>query len=57
MNSQACGELTSDQKIANDFRAYDYSIPVENDGRRLWPRIVVSFQLPTLEARDTDQGV
>ncbi|MBO9436137.1 hypothetical protein J7394_18085 [Ruegeria sp. R13_0] len=38
MNSQALGELASDQKIEKVFHAYGYSIPVGKDGRRLWPR-------------------
>ncbi len=38
MNSQALGELASDQKIENVFHAYGYSIPVGKDGRRLWTR-------------------
>ena len=38
MNSQALGELASDQKIEQVFYAYGYSIPVGKDGRRLWTR-------------------
>ncbi len=37
MNSQALGELASDQKIQNIFHAFGHSIPVGKDGRRLWP--------------------
>ncbi|MEL6639772.1 MAG: hypothetical protein AAFN63_00070 [Pseudomonadota bacterium] len=37
MNSQALGELASDQEINKLFHAYGYSIPVAKDGRRLWP--------------------
>jgi len=38
MNSQALGELASDQKIEKVIHAYGYSIPVGKDGRRLWTR-------------------
>ena len=37
MNSKGLGELASDQKIQNVFRAFGYSIPVGRDGRCLWP--------------------
>lgn len=36
MNTQTLVALASDQKIENVFRAFGYSIPVGNDGRRLW---------------------
>lgn len=37
MNTQTLGALASEQKIENVFHAFDHSIPVGKDGRRMWP--------------------
>ena len=43
MNSKELGELASDQKIQNVFRAFGYSIPIGKDGRRRTARSQKDF--------------